>query len=242
MKFPKLLAVMFIAGISCFAVKAQRAEMTVTLNEPFFDALLETVFTNFDPPEFSIAQLKTETRESQTGNAFLPIGAARWLTTSFNGAPAANSSPPCSESIKILREANGVRTAVRFRNGNIYVPLAFSGSYNPMFIGCVEFSGWAETNLDLVYDAQQHRLIGQARVLNVNLNGMGGVGSSVIAKLIQGSIDKKLNPINILNSDKLSFLVPIQNMGQVKMQVTGVVPQVGNGELNIRIGYQFSKG
>ena len=37
-----------------------------------------------------------------------------------------------------LREMNGVRTAVRFREGKVYVPLAFSGMYSPPFVGCVE--------------------------------------------------------------------------------------------------------
>ena len=86
---------------------------------------------------------------------------------------------------------NGVRTAVRFRDGKILAPLAFSGSYNPPFVGCVPFSGWAESVIDLEFDQNSQRLIARARVLNVNLNGTGGIGGSVVAKLVQGSIDKK---------------------------------------------------
>jgi len=136
---------------------------------------------------------------------------------------------------------DGVRTAVRFREGRILVPLAFSGNYAPPFVGCVEFAGWAESVIDLEYDQAGQRLIGKARVLNVNLNGTGGVGGTLIARLIQGSIDKKLNPIEILRLDKVSFGVPIQNAGNIRMKALGVTPEVANGSLNIRIAYEFSK-
>src|SRR5438128_2585066 len=110
----------FAAGLAVFlffsAVNAQKAEVTISLNESFFDTLFDSVFKNFDPPEFSIVENKTS---------------------------------GCNESIKILREMNGVRTAVRFREGKIYMPLAFSGSYAPPFVGCVDFAGWAEANVDL---------------------------------------------------------------------------------------------
>ena len=36
------------------AASAQRAEVTVGLNEAFFDALLDSAFQNFEPPVFSI--------------------------------------------------------------------------------------------------------------------------------------------------------------------------------------------
>src|SRR5436190_21826709 len=114
------------------AASAQRAEVTVGLNEAFFDALLDSAFQNFEPPVFSILD---EKRES------------------------------CDESVTILREMNGVRTAVRFREGKILVPLAFSGSYAPPFVGCVAFAGWAETNIDLEFDQAGQKLIGRAHVL-----------------------------------------------------------------------------
>lgn len=188
---------------------AQRAEVTVSLNEGFFDALLDAEFRNFEAPEFPI----TEERDSG-----------------------------CSESIRILREMNGVRTAVRFREGKIYMPLAFTGNYAPPFIGCVGFAGWAETNIDLEFDHAGQRLIGRARVLNVNLNGTGGVGGTMIAKLLQGSIDSKLNPVEIIRLDKLSFGVPVQNGGNLRLRAVGVRPEIGSGTLNVRVTYEFVKG
>jgi len=203
----------FAAGLAVFlffsAANAQKAEVTISLNETFFDALLDSVFKNFDPPAFPIVE---------------------------------NKSSGCDESIRILREMNGVRTAVRFREGKIFMPLAFSGNYAPPFVGCIEFAGWAEANLDLEFDQNGQRLVAKARVLSVNLNGAGGIGSSVIAKMIQSSIDKKLNPIEILTFDKISFGFPVQKSGNLRMKAVGVRPEISSGVVNIHIDYEFLKG
>ncbi len=203
----------FAVGLAVFLLfsgaSAQRGEVTVSLNEAFFDALLDATFQNFEPPVFSIVEDKRES---------------------------------CDESVTILREMNGVRTAVRFREGKIFVPLAFSGNYAPPFVGCVGFAGWAETNIDLELDQAGQRLVGRARVLNVHLNGTGGVGGTLIAKLLQSSIDKKLNPIEIIRLDKLSFGVPVQNGGSLRMRSVSIRPEIGNGMLNIRVTYDFLKG
>ncbi len=207
------------------AQSVQKAEVTVGLNEAFFDALLDSVFQNLDPPRFTIAQEKTGLDD---------------LVASFLGGPSETPST-CDESVKLLREINGVRTAVRFREGRIYVPLAFSGNYEPPFVGCVEFTGWAETNIDLEVDQTGQRLVGRVRVVNVNLNGTGGIGGTMIAKLLQRSIDKNMNPIEIMKFDKLSFLLPIPNSGTLRMKATGVQSDVANGSLNIKVAYEFSK-
>ena len=191
------------------AASAQRAEVTVSLNEVFFDALLDSAFQNFEPPVFSIVEDKRES---------------------------------CDESVTILREMNGVRTAVRFREGKMFVPLAFRGNYAPPFVGCVGVEGWAETTIDLEFDQAGQRLIGRARVLNVRVNGTRGVGGSLIARFLQRSIDSKLNPIEIIHLDKMSFGVPLHNGGNLRMKATGVRTEVANGSLNIRVTYEFLKG
>jgi len=233
------------AGLAVFlfvsAAAAQKAEVTVSLNEAFFDALLDSMYQNYDPPEFSVAgafpkggQIAPATRNMSGVYAFS-------FAETASTAAKRSAQPVCSETVKILREMSGVRTAVRFREGKIYVPLAFSGNYNPPFVGCVEFAGWAESVVDLEFDQSGQRLIGRARVQSVNLNGTGGVGGTLIAKLIQGSIDKKLNPIEILRLDKVSFGVPIQNTGNIRMKAVGIIPEISNGMLNIRIAYDFLK-
>jgi len=210
MMYKRALAagLMFFLFIS--TASAQKAEVTISLNETFFDALLDSIFQNFTPPEFSVASTAKD--------------------------------PVCSESIKILREMNGVRTAVRFRDGKVYVPLAFSGNYLAPLLGCVEFAGWAESNIDLEFDQQAQKLFGRVRVVNVNLNGTNGIGGTLIARLIQTSIDKKLNPIEIVSLDKVSFGFPMQKSGNLRMKALRIRPEVSNSLLNIRVDYEFLKG
>ena len=207
------------------AIPAQKTEITISFSEQFFDALLDAVFQHSAPPEFSLASNTSAPRS--IGNSF--------------AAGSESKGAVCTESIKLMRENEGVRTAVRFRNGQILAPLAFSGNYNPPLIGCVPFAGWAETTVGLEFDQAGQRLIARARVHNVSLNGAGGVGSSLIARMVQTSIDKKVNPIELIRTDKVSFLLPLQNSNGVRMRATGFTNEIVNGQLNVRIAYEFEK-
>ncbi|MGD9562289.1 MAG: hypothetical protein AB7F88_18755 [Pyrinomonadaceae bacterium] len=223
MKLKYLSTAALFVAVASVSIFAQKPEVTISLNESFFDSFLDAVFENASPIEFSIA--------SNEGQTSTPTAVA-----SFAPNPMA-----CRETIQLLRESNGVRTAVRFRDGRIMVPLAFTGSYNPPFVGCVSFSGVADTVIDLEFDQQNQRLLARARVLNVALNGTGGVGGSLIAKLVQGSIDKKVNPIEILTLDKVSFLLPVRNNVNIRMKAASVRHEVVNGALNVIIAYDFVK-
>lgn len=216
--------VFFALLILASATFAQRPEVTISLNEAFFDSLLDAVFQNAPPIEFSIAANERD-------------AAAEGRMVAF--APVANAA--CKEAIQLLRETNGVRTAVRFRDGKILAPLAFTGNYNPPFVGCVPFSGYAETVIDIEFDQPNQRVVARARVLNVSLNGTGGVGGSLIAKLVQSSIDKKINPIEIFTMDKVSFLLPIRKDINLRMKANSVRHEVTNGAMNIVIAYDFLK-
>ena len=230
MKFT-LAAIIFFTLTS--AAFSQKAEVTISLNEAFFDAALEALFSNGAPLEFSIA-------ENASG------GGATTRATAFSFAPSMSqplrgSTSACAETIKIHREVNGVRTAVRFREGKIFAPLAFAGNYNPPFVGCVGFSGWAETVIDLEFDQNAQRLVARARVLNVNLSGTGGLGGTVVARLVQSSIDKKINPIELFQLNKLSFAVPVRGSGELQMRATGVRHELQNGAINVIVSYEFGR-
>lgn len=211
------------------SARAQSADVTLQLNEQFFEALLDALFKNSSPPEFPLG-VRDDVRElgENTGG--------RWALGLAGGEDSA-----CRETIKLLREVNGTRTAVRFLDGRIYAPIAFSGDYNPPLIGCIDFSGVAETTIDLDYDAARRTLVGRAKVTNVNLSGSGGVGGGILARMIQGSIDRKINPIQILSLDKVSFVVPVQNAGSIRMQAVGITPEIAGGSLNVRVKYEFNK-
>jgi hypothetical protein len=228
----RALSLIFVLIFSVSFARAQTAEVTISLNEQFFEALIDAIFKNSDPPEFPIAGIGGT---GGNANVFSFADNAFLISSSV-------STTACPETIRLQREIDGVRTAVRFRDGQIFAPLSFTGNYNPPLIGCVDFSGVAETNIVLEFDPQKQTLVGRAKVLKVNLSGASGMGSGIIANLVQGSIDRKVNPIEILRMDKISFIVPIQNSGALKMKAVGIKNEIGSGVLNVRISYEFSKG
>ena len=234
----KVLSSIFSILLLASLANAQTAEVSVALSEQFFDALLDAIFKNFNAPEFPLAQNNPKS-EVQSPKSLV-------LSYSNENSPIQNLKSKiqnCNESIRLLREVDGVKTTVRFRDGKIYAPIAFSGSYNPPLIGCIDFQGWAETNIDLEYNRQSQKLLGRVRVLSVNLGGVTNLASGVLSRLVQGSIDKKINPIEILQADKLSFIVPIQNAnGSLKMKAVGIRHEINDGVLNVKITYEFSKG
>src|SRR5882724_9667310 len=94
---------------------APAAEATVTVNEQFLNSFLSAIFDNLQEPAMP-----------------LTIGGV---------APSAQ----CPSEIRLKREVGGVRTAVHFENGRITGPLAFAGAYSASYLGCIEFSGWADS-------------------------------------------------------------------------------------------------
>lgn len=217
------IAILIIFAIST-PVFSQSAEVALRLDEKFFDALLEAIFKNSGAPEFPLSVNRSE---------FFDENGLIKGPTSEAGL--------CTESIKLQREIDGVATAVRFRDGQILAPIAFSGNYNPPFVGCLDFSGVAQTSIDLEFDKEKQALIGRAKVREVNLSGAGGIGSGLLARMVQSSIDRKINPINILQMERVSFTVPIQNAGSLRMKATGIRHEITPGALNVYVMYEFGK-
>ena len=145
----------------------------------------------------------------------------------------------CRETVTLLREMNGVRSAVRFREGKIIVPIAFRGNYRPPLIGCVDFSGTAEAVVEPEFDAPGQRVIAKSKLTNISLNGTGGFGGALMAKLMQSSIDEKINPVELVRLERLSFLFPIQNTGSLKLNAVGFRYVVQNGSVTFFIPYEF---
>ena len=228
----KVLSLIFSIFLFASLAQAQTAEVTLSLNEQFFNTLLDAVFKNFNALEFPLAD---------NGSKF-KIQNSKSLSKGLSFQESKTSLAPCNETIRLQREIDGVRTAVRFREAKIYAPIAFTGSYNPPLIGCIDFQGWAETNISLEFDKQNQKLVGKVQVLNVQLSGAGGIRSSLLSKLVQSAIDKKINPFEILQADKLSLVIPMQNSGgNLRMKVTGIRHEITNNSLNVHIAYEFSK-
>jgi hypothetical protein len=228
MRFIKTSLTLATLFLSCFLFadaqtpQSQTGDISITLNEQFFDAFLETLFRSFKPMEFSVAKEKN-------------------AEVRFENAVYSKKQDKCG-AIKLEREISGTRTAVRFRDGVILAPLAFSGSYDIPLFGCANFTGWAETNVSLDFDREKQTLFARVKVLNVNLNGVTGLASGVLAKLMQSSIDRRINPTTILNTEKISFMFPLESMGgSMRMRATDMRPEISPGELKIKIFYELSK-
>lgn len=238
----KVLSLVFMLILSASFAKAQAAEVTIQLNEQFFDALLDAIFKNAGAPEFPLAANRVEEPGSGgVGEKVSFVNAAFESDGQRTTGNGLTENSLCSETIRLQREIDSVKTAVRLRDGKIFAPLAFTGSYNPPLIGCIDFSGVAQTNIDLSFDQRRQALVGRATVLSVNLSGAGGIGSNIIANLVQSSIDRKINPIEIMRLDKISFVVPIQNSSALKMKAVGIKNEIQNGVINVRIQYEFQK-
>lgn len=205
----KILSAIFSIILFVSFVSAQSAEVIVTLNEQFFDAVLDATFTNLKQPDFPL---------SDKGDS------------------------DCQEKVRLEREMNGVKTAVQFREGKIIAPIAFTGKYSAPLLGCLDFRGWAETNLELEFDQNSNTLFARAKVKNVQVNNIPGFAGGVVARLLQGSVDKKINPVKIMVLDKLSFVVPVSVAeGNLKMNAKGLRYEIGQNALNIFINYEFAK-
>jgi hypothetical protein len=203
---------------------APAAEATVTLNEQFLNALLEAMFTRLGAPSFPLA-LSNEQRPGIN----LP-------TT----ARALDSANQCASVVVLEREMNGVKTAVRFENGRIFAPLAFSGSYSVLLLGCMRFQGWADTAINLEFDRERQVLSARVDVQDIHLNGIPTLANGVVMNMVQNSLDTRINPVEILQAAQLSARLPISAAGgALRLRAKEVRPEIVPGFLRLHITYEF---
>jgi hypothetical protein len=210
------------------------AEVTVTLNEQFFNSLLDVIFTRLKAPSFPLSLTKIELEKNEPSAS---VGEAPAVSLSH-----ASLKPDACESVVTLeREMNGVKTAVRFENGKVIAPLAFKGSYSVALLGCINFQGWADTVINLSFDRQRQVLSARVTVLNIELSNIPSLASGVVIKLVQDSIDRRINPIEILQATQLSTRIPITGSGgALRMRATEIRPEVVPGALSLHIFYEFA--
>lgn len=195
----------------------------IVLDKPFFDTVLATIFRDMSAPSFQLTK--------NAGSGAGADGARMELASFQNGCPSA---------VTLLPEGSNVKTEVRIEDGKILAPLAFKGSYNAPFVGCVQFTGWAQANLMLRFDEPQQAVFGELRVEGVNLDGAPPVVGTVVTGLVQGAINQRVNPIQILQSHQLRLSVPVKaSEGTLNAQVKDVRAQINNGSLQLHITYQF---
>jgi hypothetical protein len=198
---------------------SQPAAAQVILPESLMNSVLEALMAGDRGPTF---QLAADGREEGT----------RAQHASFQGAQ-------CESRITLLPEGSGIRSAVAFENGRIKAPLAFTGAYNS-FLGCVEFSGWAQTDLELRYDRGQQAVFGNVAVESVNLDGVNPVIGALITPVVQSTLNDRVNPLQILRGQQIALSVPIQATGRtLQASVTDVRAEVTEDDIRLHLFYDL---
>ncbi len=152
------------------------------------------------------------------------------------------SSAGCASEIMLVRAAEGVTTAVHFRDGRIDAPLAFRGTYSAPLLGCLKFQGWADATLDLSFDGVKQALVARVRVRQVQLKNVPSVFADGVTASVQDAINARVNPIEILRAEQLSARLPLTKAGSnatLRLRAREVRHEIAPGELRLRIVYEF---
>src|SRR5438132_11706087 len=189
------------------------AEATVTVNEQFLNSFLTAIFDNLNEPAMP-----------------LTIGGA-------------SSTAQCRSEIRLKRETGGVRTAVHFEEGRIVGPLAFAGGYSSTLMGCIEFSGWADSEVKLEFDKARRALVAHFQLSDIRLNDAPAVLNGPLLNMVQNAIDRRYNPVDLFTLEQLSTRVNVQPAGgALRLQATDVRPEVTPAALTLHISYEFVRG
>jgi hypothetical protein len=194
----------------------------IVLKQDFFNEVLGAIFRDMNDPAFQLSSIDRS------------VGSPEYAA--FQDAPA------CDGKITILPEGSGVQTALKFDNNRIAAPLAFTGSYNSMF-GCIQFSGWAQANLELRFDNTQQTVFGVINVETVNLDGVNPVIGGIVTPLVQSTLNSRVNPIRILDAKQIAVNMPIASTGgNLQADVKDVRANLSDNALNLFVTYEFRGG
>jgi len=149
-------------------------------------------------------------------------------------------SGDCASSITILPQGSGVQTSVRFENNQLNAPIAFNGSYNSL-VGCLQFSGWAQSDLQLRFDQNSQTVYGIVNVETVNLDNVNPVWNGIITPIVQSTINSRVNPIKLVDGKQLAVDLPVAaSKGELKAPVNDVRAEVKDNALNLFVIYGFN--
>ena len=154
--------------------------------------------------------------------------------------PLGSEAAECDGRITILQQGSGVQTTVNFDNNRISAPLAFTGSYASPF-GCLRFTGWAQSNFEMRFDAQNQAVFGQLNVETVNLDGVNPVVGALVTPLVQSTLNTRVNPIRMIDGRQIAVNVPVvAASGNLQAAVSDVRAEVKDNALNLYVIYDFA--
>jgi len=193
---------------------APEGTAVLQLKQEFFTPIFQTLLREGNAPTFPLS-----------------------LTGQVSDQPA--SQIPCGK-ITLKPEGSGAVTSVRMENGQILVPIAFTGNLNALGT-CFDFNGWSQANLELRFDDAQQLVLGQINVQTVNLDGVPPVASGLITPLVQSTLNNRVNPVQILRGDQIALKVPIKSTDStLQARVKDVRAEVKDNSLFLYIIYNFA--
>ena len=196
----------------------------IVLRQDFFNQVLQTIFRDMNAPAFPLNLMGQNTAEN-------PEVVRYGLLQNAN---------QCEGKITLLPEGSGVQTGLRFENNRLAAPLAFTGSTS-IFGNCINFTGWAQANMELRFDAEQQTVFGQINVETVNLDGITPIISGFVTPVVQGTINQRVNPIQILQGKQIALNFPIAaTNGTLQANVKDVRSEVKDNALNLYVIYDFA--
>lgn len=186
----------------------------IELKQEFFAPVIKAILSNNNAPSFPL---------NLSGQTTQPV-----------------NEIACGK-ITLKPEGSGTATGVKLENGQILVPLAFTGNFNVPIVGCTEFNGWAQANLELRYREDEKTLSGYINVQTVNLDGVSSVASGLITPIVQSTLNNRVNPVPILRGDQIALKVPIRSSGTtLKGQVREIRAEIKNNSLFLYVSYDFT--
>ena len=198
------------------ALNPNAGQATLTLNEQFFNGFLDAIFKNLKAPSTPLVITASDRERSD------------------------DSAKACPSVLTLQRENGGVRTTVKFEQGKMVAPLAFSGSYNSTLLGCLEFRGLANTEWDLEFDRTAQVLNAKIRITDMHLDNVPTLVKGSLVKLVQAALDSRINPLKILRPDQISSVVPIAPAGgSLRLRATEIKPEIVPGAIRLHITYEF---
>jgi hypothetical protein len=127
---------------------------------------------------------------------------------------------------------------VQFRNGNVYAPMAFTGSYN--LGGCIQFKGWAQSTIKLSFDNEKQTVFGHVNVEGVNLEGVNPIANNFVTVFVQTAINQRVNPLVLVSEPQLSLMIPVKaSNGTVRARAKDVRAEILDGSLKLHLTYEF---
>jgi hypothetical protein len=197
---------------------SQPGAVVIALEQSLIDSILATTFSGLGTPTFQLGQ-------SRNGSESIEQAV-------FQGG--------CTNSITLLPEGSGVKTGVQFRNGNVYAPMAFTGSYN-LAGSCMQFKGWAQNKIRLSFDQDKQTVYGYVDVEGVNLEGVNPIANNFVTVFVQGAINQKVNPLVLVSEPQLSLQIPVKaSNGAVKARAKDVRAEILDGSLKLYLTYEFT--